>query len=257
MVFGGAVQATPMLRLVSSTVGPVAVAAGANGGTQTVEAYNAGDGSLSLSVSSSVAWIAPAVGAARGCSTTSLASSCIPLQFALNTAALANNTTNTGIVTVTSPSAADAPQTITVTVQVGGGVPSSVDVYVAPGGSRDVSFNTNNAVSGAASTQDGGRWLSLVLDGTGSFRFPTPYRIHIAPQAGNIAGGVYNGSLTVSGSSFTGDNKTVPVTMRVTSQAIAQASTNQLTVRASLMGSGRLRIVDALEESRELYSHNH
>ena len=231
ITLGTGAYAAPMLRLASSTVGPVSVASGTNGKTQTIEAYNAGDGSLSLSMTSSAPWVVPTVGTARVCTTVN-ASSCFPLQFAFNTSSLAASTTPyTAVVTVTSPNTVDAPQTITVTVQVGGGVPSSVDIYVAPGATRDVSFSTNSTLTGAASTQDGGKWLSLALVGNGSFRFVLPYNIHIAPQAGNTSGGVYNGNLTISGSSIPTENKTVPVTMRVTSQAIAQASTNQVTVR--------------------------
>jgi hypothetical protein len=41
------------LRLVLSTVGPVSIAQGANGSAPAVEAYNAADGSLNLSLTSS------------------------------------------------------------------------------------------------------------------------------------------------------------------------------------------------------------
>jgi hypothetical protein len=45
----------------------------------------------------------------------------------------ASTTPYTDIVTITAPNTIDAPQTITVTMAVGGTVPSSVNVYVAPG----------------------------------------------------------------------------------------------------------------------------
>jgi len=80
------------------------------------------------------------------------------------------------------------------------------------------------------STSSGGQWLSLVLDGTGSFRFSYPYRIHMAP-ASLLPAGTYNGTMTTSGSSFAPDNKTIPVTMRVTSQPVAQASPDHATMR--------------------------
>lgn len=240
IAFGTGAYAAPMLRLVTSTVGPVSAVAGINGPSQTVEAYNAGDGTLSLTMTSSVSWIVPTVGTARACTSTTNASSCIPLQLGLSTGSLtAASSPYTGVVTVTSSNAntLDAPQTITVTVQIGGGVPSSVDVYAAPGGTREVAFWTNSLINGAGTTTDGNKWLSLVLNGIGSFRFnlpystAVPYNIQIAPQAGNVAGSVYNGNLTISGSTFSNDNRTVPVTMRVTSQPIAQASTNQIAVR--------------------------
>jgi uncharacterized protein (TIGR03437 family) len=222
--FATLLHAAPMLRLVNSAVVPVPLPVGANGGAQIVEAYNAGDGSLSLSVSASVSWIAPSVGASRACTTTTASATCIPLQLALNTSALAAGA-YTASVTVSAPNAVDAPQTITVTVQIGG-----LSVYVAPGASSDVSFSTNSQLAGVATTQDGNRWLSLALNGTGSFRFTFPYSIQVAPPAG-MAPGTYNGSLVTSGSSFAPDNQTIPVTMHITTQPIAQASPSQVTAR--------------------------
>ena len=223
-------NAAPRLRLVSTTVGPVSIAQGASGGplqTQTVEAYNVADGSLNLKLSSSVTWIAGTVGAPRACS--SQAGTCIPLQFALNTSSLPAGTV-TGIVTVTDPNAVDAPQTITVTAQIGGAVPASLNVYVAPGATRDLTFSTNSQFGAIVKTSDGGPWLSLALDGSGSFRFAFPYRVHFAPTS-DMRQGTYSATITTSGSSFTADNKTIPVTMRVTPQPIAQPSTDRLRVR--------------------------
>jgi uncharacterized protein (TIGR03437 family) len=225
--FATLLHAAPMLRLATTAVVPVPLPAGANGGTQIVEAYNAGDGSLSLSgnPTSSVPWIATSYGSPRACTTTSASATCIPLQLALNTSSLAAGT-YTGSVTVNGASnVIDAPQTITVTVRIGG-----VDVYVAPGSSRDVSFTTGSQVTWVATTQDGNRWLSLVVDGSGSFRFTFPYKIHVAPPAG-VTSGTYTGSLAISGSALAADNQTVPVTMRVTTQPIAQPSPDHVTVR--------------------------
>ena len=209
-----------MLRLVSATVGPVSAATGAAAGTQTVEAYNAGSGSLNLTLSSSVPWISPSVGASRVCTTTTLAETCIPLNFALNTGTLSAGS-YTGIVTVTDPNAVDSPQTITVTVDVGGGIPSSLTVYVPPGGAIDTPAPTNSAVNWKATTVDGNQWLSLTITGAGSFKFDYPYTIHVAAQPANTLG-TYTGALAISGSAFAGDNKTVPVTMNVNAGAIAQ-----------------------------------
>jgi len=255
-------SAAPRLRLVSSTVGPVSIAQGISGSplqTQTVEAYNAADGSLNLSTpSSSVPWIVPSpAGAQRACSSQSGRSGlCIPLQFTLNTSALPAGTA-TGIVTVSDPNAVDAPQTITVTVQIGGAVPSSLDVYVAPGATRDLGFSTNGQLGATVKTNDGGPWLSLALDGTGSFRFSYPYRVHFAPTAG-MGQGTYPATITTSGSSFTPDNQTIQVTMRVTTQPIAQASVDRLRVRLAQgapvyttaislanLGQGTLHVQDA------------
>lgn len=154
--FAALVNAAPKLRLVTSTVGLVPVAAGTAGTSQTVEAYNAEDGSLSLSVSASASWLAASVGSPRACAATTSSSTCIPLQFALNTSALAAGT-YTGIVTVSASNALDAPQTVTVTVRIDG-----VDVYVAPGSSRDIPFTASKPLTWSATTQ--GR------------RFPAPSR---------------------------------------------------------------------------------
>jgi adhesin/invasin len=220
-------DAAPMLRLVTSVVGPIPVPTGGSAPAQIVEGYNAGDGSLPLTVSvpSSVTWLTASVGASRACASTTAASTCVPLQFALNTSGLAAGT-YTGTVTVNAGSSTiDAPQTITVTVRVG-----PVDVYVAPGKSNDLHITTNHAISATASTQDGNRWLSLTLEGTGSFRFVYPYRIHVQPADG-MTEGTYTGSVTTSGSSVASENVTIPVTMHLTSQPIAQAVPDQINLR--------------------------
>jgi uncharacterized protein (TIGR03437 family) len=148
---------------------------------------------------------------------------CVPLQLALNTSTLAAGT-YTGTVTVNgAANVVDAPQTITVTVRIG-----ALNVYVAPGSSTDVLFSTSSPLAGSASTQDGNRWLSL--DATGSFQVTYPYSVHVAPPA-SMAQGTYNGSLVTSGSSFAPDNQTIPVTMRITTQPIAQAYPAQVTAR--------------------------
>jgi len=228
----------PMLRLVSATVGPLSIVPGSNGINQTVEAYNAGAGSLALSVSSSVSWITPSVGAAGACQTTSAATSCVPLILGLNTASLAASATAyTGIVTVTAPNTVDAPQTITVTVEIGGAVPSSVNAYVtpyvAPPGAAStvaVPFSLgaascpylNGCLSGKFTTQDGANWLSLTLSGAGSNQSTLPYAINITPQPSNTAGNTYTGSVITSGSNFAPDNKTIAVTMNVTTLPIVE-----------------------------------
>jgi uncharacterized protein (TIGR03437 family) len=207
-----------MLRLVNTTVGPVPVAAGGTAPAQTVEAYNAGDGGLALQASSSATWLTAAVGSQRACQSISTVANCIPINLALNTSSLSAGT-YTGIVTVTAgANTVDAPQTVTVTVRVGG-----VDAYVAPGGTRELPLTTNHMVSTSAATKDGGSWLRLTLEGTGSFRFVFPYNIRMNPPS-DMAEGTYTGSVTTSGSGVAGENLTIPVTMRVTQQPIAQAA---------------------------------
>ncbi len=230
-----------MLRLVNSVVGPVSAAVGTPPAAQILEAYNAGDGSLTLTVTPdpTAAWVSAAVGAARACTTTTAASSCIPLTFTFSTASLAVGM-YTASVTVSAAGAVDSPQVVTVTVQVGGGVPSSVGqtppVYVAPGSTTSVSFSTNNMINGRATTQDGGNWLSLALEGTGSFRFVLPYQINLSPSA-SMAPGTYTGSIVTTGSAFAPDDKTIAVTMQVTDQPIAVTSASQISLVLAQGGS--------------------
>jgi len=125
-------RAAPKLRMASSTVGPLSIAQGASGGalqTETLEAYNAADGSLNLSLSSSVSWIVPSKLAQRACLLVAVAL-CTPLQFVLNTSALPAGTA-TGIVTVSDPNAVDAPQTITVGECDDSGQSPKGNVYVS------------------------------------------------------------------------------------------------------------------------------
>jgi len=211
-----------MLRLVSTTVGPASIAVGSTGPAQVVEAYNAGDGTLSLTVASSASWAAPTVGAARPCTTTNQVSTpCTPITVALNTASLTAGI-QTAILTVSGDaSTIDAPQTITVTVAMGGSVPPGINVYVPPSGSVDIATPTNSDLRWLATTQDGNNWLSMTVSGNGSFRFVYPWSVHIAAQPANTPG-AYTGSMTLSGSTFAADNRTIPVTMNVTTQPIAQ-----------------------------------
>jgi uncharacterized protein (TIGR03437 family) len=227
LLFPGLLVASPKLRLSASTVGPVSIAQGANGNAQTVEAYNIGDGSLNLSLSSSVTWIGATAGSQRACTTRS--GICTPLTFALNTSGLPVGT-STGIITVGDQNAVDAPQTITVTVQINGSVPGTVELYAAPGSTNEVTFSTNSQLTATTKTTDGANWLSVALDGVGSFRFSYPYKLRVAPPA-SMPTGNYSGTVITSGSAFSADNKTIGVTMRVTTQPVAVASTDRVQVK--------------------------
>ena len=216
----GSLGAAPKLRLAYTTVGPYSIATGADGEQQIVDAYNAGDGSLSLRATPSVSWLTASVGAARSCRA---ASSCLPVQIGFQTAALAQGT-YTGEVSVNDPNAVDAPQTITVTVQIGGGIPDWVDLYAAPNGSSARATLTSNLfVSYRAATERGGNWLAIAASGQGSYRFGYTYVLTAAHQEG-MAESEYRGSVVFSDSSFAPDNKTVQVVFHVTSRPIADAS---------------------------------
>ncbi len=211
----------PMLRLTQTVVGPVSIAAGAAGPTQEVQAFNAGDGSLNLTFTSSASWAVASAGPIRNC--TGREGSCIPVRIAFPTQSLPVGEASATII-VRDPNALDAPQSIIVTVQIGGGVPSRLDFFVAPNRSNDEAiFNTNSLIGSTITTQSGGQWLSLALDGLGSLRFVLPYKV-TAQHLPGLAEGVYNGAITVKDSGFALDNKTIQVTMRVTGLPIAAAS---------------------------------
>ncbi|MFN7542354.1 MAG: hypothetical protein ACK5TN_06145 [Acidobacteriota bacterium] len=222
--------AQPRLRLTETALGPISVAVGANGAAQTVEASNIGSGSLALSFSSNATWLAASAGAQRPCQVAVQQGACIPVTISLSTAALARGS-YTGAITVRDPNAIDAPQTITVTVQVGGGVPDNIFLYTQPnGGSDSVRFSTNSVLTTNVTTATGGSWLTVAYEGQGSFRFVQPYRISGTHQPG-MPEGTYNGTLQVGGSAFAGDNKSVPVRLVVTSQPIAFLGPEQVRVK--------------------------
>jgi uncharacterized protein (TIGR03437 family) len=218
IIFASVLSAAPTLRLTSAALGPITVAVGSNGAAQTVEAYNAGDGSLALTTASTASWVSASVGGARNC--TSRSGSCLPIQFNFSTTALSRGV-YTGVVTISDPNALDAPQTVTVTVQVGGGVPDRLDIYTAPGATAEKTFYTNAPLSLRATTTDSSNWLgvTMALDGAGSFQFVYPYRVRVSPFDYQTSGN-YEGTVITSGSTFAGDNKSIPVTMRITSQPI-------------------------------------
>jgi uncharacterized protein (TIGR03437 family) len=217
---GAALTAAPQLQLGTGAVGVINIASGANGPVQRVTATNIGDGALSLSVSSSASWLAPSV--ANGA-----------IQIALNTAALAVGT-YTEFVTVNSPGAVDAPQTISVTVQILG-APASVELYTTPNGTATTQFYTQSQVKPAATTSTGGNWLAVSLNGQGSFAFYYPYLVTVTAQPGQ-GEGAYTGSIATSGGAAP-DNKTIPVTFHVTSQPIAQFAPAALVIQGVAGGA--------------------
>lgn len=229
LILSASAFALPKLRLSQTTVGPVSVAVAANGPAQTIEAWNIGDGSLNLQVSSTATWLGLTTGAPRNCTTRQ--GTCIPINIALQTSALVTGK-YTGVVKVSDPNAVDAPQTITVIVAIGGGVPDHIDLYMPPNGSAETSFTTNTNVGSSipATTTAGGKWLNVSLEGTGSFRFVLPYKVRATYQDG-MTETTYSGSFQVANSAQTADNKTVPVRVQVTSKPIAQFPATELTYR--------------------------
>lgn len=201
-----ALYATPQLHLSTSTVGPLNIAVGANGTTQTVTTSNIGDGTLTLSASANVPWIAATIAGAN-------------VQIALNTASLVQGVA-TGLVTVTAAGAIDSPQTIAVTVLMGGGVPSAINLFVPPGGSTSTTFMATNQLNATTTNPQGGVTLAIVAEGGGSFATTASYQVTANAPAAITPETSYSGKITVGTSSFQSDVKTVPVTVNVTAQPI-------------------------------------
>jgi uncharacterized protein (TIGR03437 family) len=201
-----ALYATPQLRLATSTVGPLNIAVGQNGTTQTVSTSNIGDGTLSLSASANVSWITASIVGTN-------------VQIALNTSTLAQGTAS-GLVTVTATGAIDSPQTIAVTVLMGGGVPTSLSLYLPPGGATSTTFTASSQMEPIASNPSGGLTLSVVSEGGGSFATTASYLVTATAPASATPETTYNGSINVISSAFAPDVKTVPVSVNVTAMPI-------------------------------------
>lgn len=219
---GAALHAAARLSL-DQTVITLSVAQGSNAPTQTINAQNIGTGSLNLSVSSSVPWLVPTLGTSGPCGITGI---CTPVQIAVQSSSLANGM-YTGTVTITDPNAVDAPQFVTITVNVGGAIPNSYTFYLAPGTSTTSTFTAASIINASVSNA---QWLSVAVNGSGSFAFNVPY-IVTATAASGMTPMDYNGTLTISGSKFAPDNKQVPLLLHVTTSPILQAAPASLNIK--------------------------
>jgi len=215
LLLASVLAAAPRLNL-DQTSFTVLAAVGSNGATQVSNASNTGgNGALNLTVSSNVSWLVPTVEKATTCG---LRGGCIPIQLALNTASLAKGS-YTGIVTVTDSGAIDAPQHITVNVAVGGSVPDKLEFYLAPGGSVSTTFATGAGAQGAVGSN--AAWLKIAVVKTGGATVTLT-------AASTMAASDYNGTITISHSSFAPDNKEIAVLLHVTTQPILQTSSTTL-----------------------------
>jgi uncharacterized protein (TIGR03437 family) len=228
--FSSLLSAAPRLSLSATTVGPIIIPTGTNGPAQVIQASNTGDGSLNLTATSSASWLSATVGARGSCSANG--GNCYSVTIALNTSSLAAGVYKE-FVTIADPTAVDSPQDIAVTVNTSG-VPSSITAYVTPsggGGSTaliDV-FTTGTGVHGTVTTASGGNWLSFLSGSGGIIQAPAPWLIQVAAQNGQNPG-TYSGTVVISGSTAPSDNKTVNVTMNVTSSPIVSTA-NISTIR--------------------------
>ena len=229
-------SAAPRLALSTNTVGPVNTVTGSNGPSQTVQALNLGDGSLTLTPMSSATWLSASVGTRGSCSGNG--GNCYAVNIALNVGSLAGGT-YTEFITLTDPNAIDAPQDIAVTVNTAS-VPASITAYVTPnGGALPKSlfniFTTGTGVKGAVTTQSGGNWLAFVSGSGGLIPAVSPWLVQVAAPAG-LGAGTYTGSVAISGSSVAADNKTIAVSMVITSSPILQLSSNSATRLVAVQG---------------------
>ncbi|HUJ51850.1 MAG TPA: hypothetical protein VLW25_16695, partial [Bryobacteraceae bacterium] len=224
LAFGSVLSAAPRLSL-DQTSFTLSVAAGSNGPTETVNAQNAGTGSLSLSASSAVPWLVPTIGKSGLCGITGVGT-CIPIQIAIQSNALTAGT-YTGTVTISDPNAVDSPQNVVVVLSVGGPAPSKLEFYAAPGSSTTSTFTTYRPANPSVSNAP---WLSVAVNGSGSFAFNVPYKV-TATAGSTMAAQDYNGTVALSGSVFAPDNKQIPVVLHVTTQPILQANPSSLQIR--------------------------
>lgn len=217
ILFVSGMSAAARLNVVQNSV-TISVPVGSNGPTYTVDTFNIGTGTLNLQASSSVPWLVPTVGSSQLCG---LRGGCYPVSIAFQTSSLAAGS-YTGIITLSDPNAIDSPQYLGVTAEVGGDVPSNLAFYLAPGGSTSATFTTNGPVTVASDAT----WLTAsTLANPSSGAYVTTIT---ATAASSMTPTAYNGTLTVSGSSFGPDNKQITVALNVTTQPIAQASSSTL-----------------------------
>jgi len=238
LTFATALSAAPRLTLSNATVGPINIATGTNGPNQTVQAYNLGTGTLSLTATTSAPWLTATVGSQTSCNQAS--GGCYPVTIGLNTGSLAGGT-YTEYVTLTDPNAVDSPQSIAVTVNTAP-VPSSITAYVTPaGGSQSAMvfniYTTGTGVKGTVSVQSGGNWLQFLSGSSGIIPSPSPWLIQVAAPNGLVAG-TYQGSVVISGSSAPADNKTINVTMVVTTAPIISSAANATIPLTGNVGGG-------------------
>jgi uncharacterized protein (TIGR03437 family) len=218
-------SAASQLSLSTTAIGPVIIVPGSNGPTQNVQAMNLGSGTLNLTVTSSASWLSATLGA--DVTVGPPGSTSYSISIALNTSGLAPGI-YTEYVTVADPNAVDSPQQIAVTVNTLG-VPSSLNVYVAPYGSGNASqsvvpiYTAGTGVFGKVTTQSGGSWLAFESGNLGVAQLPYPWFIQ-ATAIPSLLPGTYTGAVTISGSSASSDNKTINVTLNVTSAPIIDLS---------------------------------
>src|SRR5439155_1238350 len=152
----------------------------------------------------------------------SLPGPCTPVQIALQTSSLAKGT-YTGVITISDPNAIDAPQFVTVTVQIGGTVPDKLEFFVPPGGSASSAFTTASkvttsttgqgtlSISGVTATAATGTWLSAASVNNGA-------AIGVTVDPTGLTPNTYLGTVTVA-SNAANASVAIPVQLVVVAQS--------------------------------------
>ncbi len=222
LTFVATLAAAPRLTLAQTAFGPISVAVGSNGPALNFNAQNTGDGTLNLTLTSSASWLAASIASPHACSVIG-GTTCYSVTLALNTASLAKGMF-TGTIALADPNAVDSPQNITVTVAVGGDVPDAVTLYVPNNGAPGTqTFMTSSVLAISTTAPASGPTLTVAAAGAGTFGSTLSYNV-TAKASSSVAAGAYNGSFTVTKSPVAAENKTVPVTINVTTQPIAVAT---------------------------------
>ena len=210
---------------------PIWIAQGTNGPTGSFfEVWNTGDGQVNPQVSGGFSpWLQPVVTGTQLCSFDP-GRVCSFVRVFFETAGLPRGTFQ-GEITVSDANAVDSPQRVPVTIHVGGAVPDDVELYIAAaeGNSDAVEFQTPVGPAPVVSVASAGQFLSVTSSGLGSFRFLHNHRVAATFRAGMGVGDLA-GSLSVGGSSFGPDNRSVPVTVHVTNSPIADPSSASVTL---------------------------
>jgi uncharacterized protein (TIGR03437 family) len=220
LIFSTPVSAAPMLRLQNSVV-TAQVAVGAKPLTETLGVTNAGDGTLSLTVSVPPQnWLSAAY-----------LETFHFIQFGFSPANLAAGT-YTARVTVSDPNAIDSPQVVIVTLQVGA---APINEYLAPGKQASIPIPGVSGIcfsscpSMTATTSDSGGWLVASLGANGTIFYESS--VELVPAAG-MATGIYTGNVAIGPPI----NENIPVTMHLTTLPIAVPSTAQISLQLGQNG---------------------
>ena len=224
---------------------PVWIPSGTNGpGNIFIEVWNSGDGNLNLQVSGGCSpWLQPRLSGSQACSFDP-GRSCQIIDVLFDSASLPNGTFR-GNIAVSDPNAMDSPQRVPVTIHVGGTIPERIDLYAAAslGSTDQFSFETPVGLAPTVKVSPAGQYLSVSSSGQGSFRFFHRHLIRGTVQAG-MGAGDRQGRVEISGSTFGADNRTVPLTMHITTGPIASPSQSTILISAIQGGDPAAGVLD-------------